>query len=75
MSEQAPLLPAALLDQLGSLALRPRGAAAGALPGLHPSPRPGASTEFKEHKLYAAGDDPRRLDWRAYAKTDRYMLK
>ncbi len=43
--------------------------------GIHRSPRRGASLEFSEHTEYAPGDDLRHLDWRIYAKTDRYYVK
>lgn len=43
--------------------------------GLHRSPRRGASLEFSEHTEYSPGDDLRHLDWKVYAKTDRYFVK
>ncbi len=66
---------AALLSEIEGLQLRARQAAQGALAGVHRSQRRGVSTEFSEHKLYSPGDDVRRIDWRAYAKTDRYHVK
>lgn len=39
------------------------------------SPHAGASTEFRDHRDYAPGDDPRHIDWRAYARTDRLLVK
>jgi uncharacterized protein (DUF58 family) len=47
----------------------------GFLQGLHASPYHGFSVEFSEHRRYAAGDDPKDIDWLAYAKTDRYYVK
>ncbi len=47
----------------------------GFLAGLHDSPYRGCSIEFSEHRKYVAGDDPRRLDWTAWAKTDRLFVK
>jgi len=47
----------------------------GFLAGLHDSPYRGCSLEFSEHRKYVAGDDPRRLDWTAWAKTDRLFVK
>jgi len=38
-------------------------------------PRAGASTEFRDHRDYMPGDDIRHIDWRAYARTDRLMIK
>ncbi len=43
--------------------------------GLHASPYRGFSLEFSEHRKYVAGDDPKRLDWTAWAKTDRLYVK
>ncbi len=43
--------------------------------GQHRSPRRGASLEFSEHTQYAPGDDLRHLDWKVFAKTDRYLVK
>ncbi|MCX5649118.1 MAG: DUF58 domain-containing protein [Planctomycetota bacterium] len=47
----------------------------GFLAGLHDSPYRGCSLEFSEHRKYVAGDDPRWLDWTAWAKTDRLFVK
>jgi uncharacterized protein (DUF58 family) len=49
--------------------------AQGLFSGLHRSARRGASVEFSEHKVYVPGDEVRHIDWRAYAKTDRYHIK
>ena len=43
--------------------------------GRHTSPDKGFSVEFDEHRMYVPGDDTRHLDWRLYAKSDRYMIK
>ncbi|MGE0706088.1 MAG: DUF58 domain-containing protein, partial [Vicinamibacterales bacterium] len=43
--------------------------------GLHRAPFFGASIDFAEHRGYVAGDDIRRVDWRLYARTDRYYVK
>jgi uncharacterized protein (DUF58 family) len=42
---------------------------------LHRSPFHGFSVEFSEYRPYSPGDDPRYLDWRLYARTDRYFVK
>ena len=47
----------------------------GFITGLHKSPYHGFSVEFAEHRQYMPGDDVRRLDWKIYAKTDRYYIK
>ncbi len=43
--------------------------------GIHPSRAKGVSSEFEEHREYSQGDDLRRIDWKAYAKFDRYFIK
>jgi uncharacterized protein (DUF58 family) len=47
----------------------------GFINGMHRSPYFGASVDFAEHRGYVAGDDIRRMDWRLYARTDRYYIK
>lgn len=66
--------PVALL-QIGSLELRARAVVEGFFSGLHRSPYHGFSVEFTEYRQYVPGDDPRRLDWRLYARSDRYFVK
>lgn len=43
--------------------------------GMHKSRLRGISTEFAQHRAYVVGDDIRFLDWKAFAKTDRYFVK
>ena len=74
-SDSNPLLDAALLAQLSTLQLDTNHRIAGALVGRHRSPKHGSSIEFAEHKEYTQGDDIRHLDWKAYAKLDRYYVK
>ncbi|HUX01672.1 MAG TPA: DUF58 domain-containing protein [Phycisphaerae bacterium] len=57
------------------LDLRAKFIVEGFLAGLHDSPYRGFSSEFSEHRKYVAGDDPRRLDWTAWAKSDRLFVK
>ncbi len=66
---------AALLAEIETLQLNARRVAHGALAGIHRSLRRGSSIEFSEHKVYTPGDDIRHIDWRAFAKTDRYHVK
>ena len=47
----------------------------GTVTGLHKSPHRGSSVEFAEYRKYVPGDDIRRLDWRVYARTDRFYMK
>lgn len=64
-----------VLAEIGHLALRARMVADSALSGMHRSPKHGSSVEFAEHKEYSPGDDVRHLDWRAYARVDRDLIK
>src|SRR5258706_13435402 len=65
----------ALLARLGPLQVRARKVMEGVLTGLHQSPVHGQSVEFSEHKEYAPGDEIRHIDWRAFAKLDKYYVK
>lgn len=47
----------------------------GNVAGKHRSPHRGSSVEFAEYRKYAPGDDTRRLDWKAYARSDRFYIK
>ncbi len=66
--------PAALM-QIRSLELRAKAVVEGFFAGLHRSPYHGFSVEFTEYRQYVPGDDPRYLDWRLYARSDRYYVK
>ena len=66
--------PAALM-KIKSLELRSRVVVEGFLSGLHRSPYHGFSVEFTEYRQYTPGDDPRYIDWKLYARSDRYYLK
>jgi len=64
-----------VLSRLASVPLFARRAMQGSLSGRHTSPHRGSSVEFAEYRRYVPGDDLRRLDWRAYGRTDRYYVK
>ena len=68
-------LDPALLARLGPLQVRARKVMEGVLTGLHKSPHHGQSVEFAEHKEYAPGDEIKHIDWRAFAKLDKYYVK
>jgi len=65
----------AQLARLGSLPIKARVIVEGALSGLHRASVHGSSVEFSEHKEYSPGDELRHVDWKAYAKVDRYYVK
>jgi uncharacterized protein (DUF58 family) len=71
----AQFLDPAVLGRIGNLELLARTVVDGFLTGLHRSPYLGFSTDFAEHRPYDPGDDIRRIDWRLYARTDRYYIK
>jgi uncharacterized protein (DUF58 family) len=64
-----------VLARIGNLELVSRSVVDGFINGLHRSPYFGASVDFAEHRGYVPGDDIRRVDWRLYARTDRYYIK
>ena len=64
-----------VLARIGNLELVARTVVNGFINGLHRTNVFGASVDFAEHRGYVAGDDIRRVDWRLYARTDRYYIK
>ena len=63
------------LARLAALPLMSRRPMLGLVSGRHASPHRGASVEFAEYRKYVPGDDLRRLDWRAYGRSDRFYVK
>ncbi|MCJ8330718.1 MAG: DUF58 domain-containing protein [Lentisphaeria bacterium] len=74
-SSAYPFLDHELIGRLGNLQFLPRGLVEGTYSGMHRSPHHGASVEFAEYRKYVPGDDTKNIDWRVFAKTDRYYLK
>lgn len=64
-----------LVAQLRTMELRAATVVEGVLAGLHRSPFRGLSIEFAEYRRYQPGDDPKKVDWKAYARSDRYYIK
>lgn len=71
---ESPLSPH-MINQIKRLDLRAQIVVRGFLQGLHASPYHGFSVQFSEHRRYSHGDDPKTIDWLAYAKTDKYYVK
>jgi len=71
----AKLIDPQALMTIRSLELRARAVVEGFWSGMHRSPYHGFSVEFTEYRQYTPGDDPRYLDWRVYARSDRYVIK
>lgn len=64
-----------LLKRLSTLTVSARTVAAGVTTGGHRSPVRGSSIEFRQHRFYTPGDEPRRIDWRVLARTDRPYVR
>jgi uncharacterized protein (DUF58 family) len=64
-----------VLARINNLELVAKTVVDGLINGTHRSPFFGASVDFAEHRGYVAGDDIRRVDWRVYARTDKYYIK
>jgi uncharacterized protein (DUF58 family) len=71
----ASLIDPQTLMRIKSLQIRARVAVEGFIKGIHRSPYHGFSVEFSEYREYSPGDDPRYLDWRLFARSDRYYVK
>jgi uncharacterized protein (DUF58 family) len=74
-SAQATLLDPTVLARIGDLELLARTVVEGFVHGLHRAPHLGSSTDFAEHRAYMPGDDIRGIDWRLFARSDRYYVK
>lgn len=75
MGSVGRLLDPNLVERLNQLQLSARRVVEGPTVGLHRSALKGSSIEFRQHRFYAPGDEPRRLDWRVLARTDRPYIK
>jgi uncharacterized protein (DUF58 family) len=64
-----------VLNQIRHLEVTARNVVEGFLAGMHRSPYHGFSVEFAQHREYVQGDDLRFLDWKAFAKSDKYYIK
>ncbi len=74
-AKSGTLIDPAALMAIKNLELRARIVVEGFWKGIHRSPYHGFSVEFTEYRQYTPGDDPRYLDWRLYARSDRYYIK
>ena len=64
-----------VLNNIRHLEVTARNVVEGFISGMHRSPYRGFSVEFAQHREYVPGDDLRFLDWKAYAKSDKYYIK
>jgi uncharacterized protein (DUF58 family) len=74
-SDRPDLLDPAEVARLGGIEIVAQGVVEGFLSGLHRSPFRGFSVEFTEHRAYQPGDEPRYLDWKILARSDRLFVK
>src|SRR5688572_13303239 len=65
----------AVLAKIGNLEFVARSVVDGVINGSHRSPYFGSSVDFAEHRGYVPGDDIRRVDWRVFARTDKFYVK
>ena len=72
---RADLFDPASLAALGRIEIVARWIVDGFLAGLHRSPRKGFSVEFAEYRAYQSGDDPRYVDWKIAARSDRWVVR
>ncbi|MFQ5822821.1 MAG: DUF58 domain-containing protein [bacterium] len=75
MANQLRFLDPKILSKISSMELRARTVVEGFISGLHRSPYRGFSVEFAEYRQYTPGDDIRFIDWKVYARLDRYYVK
>ena len=77
MSAPSPLfpLPASVRAGLRGLQLRPRRGRGGRGIGLHASAQQGEGLEFSQYRAYEPGDDPRQIDWKLHARSDRFFVR
>ena len=68
-------LDPAVVARLGALDVRARLVVEGFIAGMHRSPFHGFSVEFAEHRPYMPGDPLKTLDWKVWARTDRFLVK
>lgn len=70
-----PVLDAEVLAAASRLTLAARRLVAGAIAGIHPSLHPGRAREFSQYRAYQPGDEPRQIDWKLFARSDRFYLR
>jgi uncharacterized protein (DUF58 family) len=75
VSDAQRYLDPKVLGKLERLDLKARLIVEGFISGLHKSPFHGFSVEFAQHREYSPGDDLRRIDWKVFARSDRYYIK
>ncbi|TFH63938.1 MAG: DUF58 domain-containing protein, partial [Candidatus Zixiibacteriota bacterium] len=72
---QTKYLSPEVVSRLKGLEIKARLVVEGFIAGLHRSPYHGFSVEFAEHRQYMPGDPIRNIDWKVYAKSDKFFIK
>ncbi len=72
---RAKYLDPEILSSIGSLDVVARQVVEGVRIGMHRSPSRGISSEFTAYRQYVAGDAVQTIDWKCYARSDRYYIK
>ncbi len=75
MALKSSYLDPFVLARIGRLKVRAEKVVEGFLSGLHQSPYRGISLEFAQHRQYSMGDEIKHIDWKVYARTDRFFIK
>lgn len=75
MDDYRRFLQPSVVAQLKNIELKARLVVEGFMTGLHRSPYHGFSVEFAEHRQYNPGDEIKHIDWKVYARTDKYFVK
>ncbi len=75
MQDYRKYLDPEIVSKLKGMEMRARMVVEGFITGLHKSPYHGFSVEFAEHRQYMPGDNIRDIDWKVYAKSDRFYIK
>jgi len=70
-----PLIPADVRSRLRSLRLWPQRASGSRGIGAHASRSRGAGLEFAQYRAYEPGDELRQIDWKLYARSDRFFVR
>jgi len=70
-----PLVPADVRSRLRGLRLLPARASGSRGIGLHASRSRGAGLEFAQYRAYEPGDELRQIDWKLYARSDRFFVR
>ncbi|MCB0753687.1 MAG: DUF58 domain-containing protein, partial [Ignavibacteriae bacterium] len=74
-SDLSKLLHPSVIAKLKTLELKARTVVEGFMVGYHKSPYHGFSVEFSQHRPYMQGDSIKNLDWKVFAKSEKYFIK